>query len=48
MPVNIGNPNEITIKEFAKEIIQLTRTNQKIIYHPYLKMTHLKENLILV
>lgn len=31
-PVNIGNPNEITIKEFAEEIIKLTRTKQKIIY----------------
>ena len=31
-PVNIGNPNEITIKDFAEEIIQLTGTNQKIIY----------------
>ena len=31
-PVNIGNPNEITIKDFAEEIIKLTQTNQKIIY----------------
>lgn len=31
-PVNIGNPNEISIKEFAEEIINLTGTNQKIIY----------------
>ena len=31
-PVNIGNPNEITIKDFALEIIKLTNTNQKIIY----------------
>lgn len=31
-PINIGNPNEITIKEFAEEIIKLTGTNQKIIY----------------
>ncbi len=31
-PVNIGNPNEITIKDFAEEIIKLTGTNQKIIY----------------
>jgi dTDP-glucose 4,6-dehydratase len=34
MPVNIGNPDEITIKEFAEEIIKLTQTNQKIIYKP--------------
>jgi dTDP-glucose 4,6-dehydratase len=31
-PVNIGNPDEITIKEFAEEIIKLTGTIQKIIY----------------
>ena len=31
-PVNIGNPSEITIKEFAEEIIKLTGTNQKIVY----------------
>jgi dTDP-glucose 4,6-dehydratase len=34
MPVNIGNPQEITIKEFAKEILALTGVNQKIIYKP--------------
>jgi dTDP-glucose 4,6-dehydratase len=33
-PVNIGNPDEITIKEFAEEIIQLTQTDQKVIYQP--------------
>ncbi|WP_225585417.1 UDP-glucuronic acid decarboxylase family protein [Flavobacterium sp. MDT1-60] len=32
-PVNIGNPDEITINEFAEEIIKLTGTSQKIIYH---------------
>ncbi len=31
-PVNIGNPNEITIKDFAEEIIKLTDAHQKIIY----------------
>lgn len=34
LPVNLGNPDEITIKEFAEEIIQLTGTSQKIIYKP--------------
>jgi dTDP-glucose 4,6-dehydratase len=33
-PVNIGNPQEITIKEFAEEIIKLTGTKQKIVYKP--------------
>lgn len=31
-PVNIGNPDEITIGEFAEEIIRLTGTTQKVIY----------------
>ena len=31
-PVNIGNPQEITIKEFGEEIIRLTGSNSKIIY----------------
>jgi dTDP-glucose 4,6-dehydratase len=31
-PVNVGNPSEITIKQFAEEIIKLTGTDQKIIY----------------
>lgn len=34
LPVNIGNPDEITIKEFAEEIIELTGTRQKVVYHP--------------
>jgi dTDP-glucose 4,6-dehydratase len=33
-PVNIGNPDEITIKEFGEEIIKLTGTNQKLISLP--------------
>ena len=33
-PVNIGNPNEISIKDFAQEIIKLTNSQQKIIYKP--------------
>jgi dTDP-glucose 4,6-dehydratase len=32
MPVNIGNPDEITILQFAEEIIKLTGTDQKIIF----------------
>ncbi|RCK77325.1 MAG: dTDP-glucose 4,6-dehydratase [Ignavibacteriae bacterium] len=31
-PVNIGNPEEITIEELAKEIIQLTNSKSKIVY----------------
>jgi dTDP-glucose 4,6-dehydratase len=33
-PVNIGNPDEITILEFAEEIIRLTGTRQKIVFQP--------------
>jgi dTDP-glucose 4,6-dehydratase len=33
-PVNIGNPDDITILDFAEEIIKLTGTNQKIVYKP--------------
>ena len=31
-PVNIGNPSEISISQFAEEIIELTGTDQKVIY----------------
>jgi dTDP-glucose 4,6-dehydratase len=33
-PINIGNPDEITISQFAEEIIKLTGTDQKIVYQP--------------
>jgi dTDP-glucose 4,6-dehydratase len=33
-PVNIGNPDEISIRDFAEEIIKLTGTNQKVVYKP--------------
>lgn len=31
-PVNIGNPDEISIGDFAEEIIKLTGTDQKVVY----------------
>jgi dTDP-glucose 4,6-dehydratase len=34
MPVNVGNPSEITILEFAKEIIRLTGSKSEIVYKP--------------
>lgn len=34
LPVNIGNPAEISLKEFAEEILALTGSKQKIIYQP--------------
>ncbi|WP_291401060.1 UDP-glucuronic acid decarboxylase family protein [Daejeonella sp.] len=34
LPVNIGNPDEITIKQFGEEIIKLTGTKQKMVFNP--------------
>ncbi|GAC1586266.1 MAG: SDR family oxidoreductase [Chitinophagaceae bacterium] len=34
LPVNIGNPNEISLKDFAEEIIKLTGTKQQVVYKP--------------
>ena len=31
-PVNIGNQSEITIRDFADEIIKLTNTTQKVVF----------------
>jgi dTDP-glucose 4,6-dehydratase len=42
LPVNLGNPDEITILEFAQEILALTNTNQKIEYKPLPKDDPLK------
>jgi len=33
-PVNLGNPNEITILEFAQNILDLTNSKSKIAFHP--------------
>ena len=34
LPVNIGNPNEISLKDFAEEILTLTGNKVKIVYRP--------------
>lgn len=34
LPVNIGNPNEISLTDFAKEILSLTGNKVKITYNP--------------
>jgi len=34
MPVNIGNPSEITLLQFAEEVIKLTGSKSKIIFEP--------------
>ena len=31
-PVNIGNPNEISLKDFAEEVLKLTGSTVKIVY----------------
>ncbi len=33
-PINLGNPDEITLNQFANEIIDLTKSNVKIVYKP--------------
>lgn len=33
-PMNVGNPQEVSLKDFAEEIIRLTGTKQKIVYKP--------------
>ncbi len=32
LPVNIGNPDEVTIKQFAEEVLELTNSESKIVY----------------
>jgi dTDP-glucose 4,6-dehydratase len=34
LPVNIGNPNEISLKDFAEEILALTGNQVKIVFKP--------------
>lgn len=34
LPMNIGNPDEITIKQFGEEILKLTGANQKLVSKP--------------
>ena len=33
-PVNLGNPNEMSVLEFANEIIKLTKSNSKVVFKP--------------
>ena len=33
-PVNIGNPSEITLLQFAEEVLKLTDSKSKIVYEP--------------
>ena len=34
LPVNIGNPDEISLKDFAEEVLKLTGNKVKIVYKP--------------
>ena len=33
-PINIGNPNEFTIRELAEKVIELTGSSSKLVYKP--------------
>jgi UDP-glucuronate decarboxylase len=33
-PINLGNPNEFTIKQLAEEIVRLTGTTSKLVFEP--------------
>ena len=44
MPINLGNPNEITINQLAEIIIKLTNSKSKIIYFKLPKDDPLKRN----
>lgn len=33
-PINVGNPDEITINQFAEEVLRLTGSKSKVAYHP--------------
>src|SRR3954452_21985124 len=33
-PVNVGNPDEISLKEFAEEVLKLTNSDVKIVHKP--------------
>src|SRR5689334_6094968 len=34
LPMNIGNPTEMTVREFAEEIIRVTRSRSRIVFKP--------------
>jgi dTDP-glucose 4,6-dehydratase len=34
LPVNLGNPHEMTVLEFAKQIVELTGSASEIVFHP--------------
>jgi dTDP-glucose 4,6-dehydratase len=34
LPVNLGNPHEMTVLEFAKKIIELTGSSSRIVFNP--------------
>ena len=34
LPINIGNPDEISIVDFAREVLKFTNTNQEIVFEP--------------
>jgi len=43
-PINLGNPQEITIKELAEKVIELTKSDSNIIYKDLPKDDPMKRN----
>lgn len=43
-PVNLGNPNEITIKELAEKVTSMVGSKSKVVYHPLPKDDPLRRN----
>ena len=33
MPINLGNPDEVTIKELAEKVVEMTGSSSEIVYH---------------
>jgi UDP-glucuronate decarboxylase len=33
MPINLGNPDEFTIKELAEKVVELIGSSSEIVYH---------------
>ena len=34
MPVNLGNPNELTVKRLVDMVVAMTGTDSRVVYHP--------------
>jgi UDP-glucuronate decarboxylase len=34
MPVNVGNPNELTVRALVDMVVAMTGTSSRVVYHP--------------